>query len=153
MTDQVYGDQIDAGDEIGPLIKTPDLAQVEAFLSVWNPGAVSEETRREVLSRFTDPEAAKRDGLRAPIVPGPMSHAFLGQLLTSWAGPAGWLRSLEVNFRRPAHHGDELSCVGLITDTHDEGDRTVVKLDVYIEDPRGDRPVQGVAEVVIPAHA
>ena len=152
MSTQVYGEAVEPGDEIGPLLKTPDLAQVEAFLSVWNPG-VSGPERSAVISRFTDPEAAARDGLRAPIVPGPMSHAFLGQLLTQWAGPAGWLRSLEVNFRRPAHHSDELSCVGLVTDKHDEDGKTVVKLDVYIEDPRGDRPVQGVAEVVIPAHA
>ena len=82
-----------------------------------------------------------------------MSQSFLAQLLTDWAGPYGWVRSLDVNFRRPTRHGEELKCIGLITDKEDEGDKTLVRLDVFIEDPRGDRPTQGVAEVLIPTRA
>ena len=79
-----------------------------------------------------------------------MSFAMVSQLLTDWAGPQAASVSLDVNYRRPTRHGEELKCIGLITDTHEDGGDTVVKLDVYIEDPRGDRPTQGVAEVVIP---
>ena len=153
MSSQAYGDDIEAGDEIGPLIKTPHLEQVRAFLSVWNPQGGSDLSRGDFRSRFLDPEAAARDGLPGPIVPGPMTHAFLGQLLTDWAGPAGRLDTLEVNFRRPVHHNVELKCIGLITDKEADGDTTKVRIDVFIEDPRGDRPVQGVAEVTIPSRA
>lgn len=146
MADQVYGENIDPGDEIGPLIKTPDLAQVQAYVSGWR----RDETRSSIAGRFTDAKVAARDGFASPIVPGPMSFAFLSQLLTDWAGPLGRLRSLDVNYRRPTKHGEELKCIGLITDTREDGAETVVKLDVFIEDPRGDRPTQGVAEVVIP---
>lgn len=146
MSDQVYGVDIEPGDEIGPLVKNPDLQQVQAYLSAGMRMSAGP------ASRFTDAEAASREGLGGPILPGPMSQAFLCQLLTDWAGPFGRLKSLDVNFRRPTRHGEELKCIGLITDKHEEQDRTVVHLDVFIEDPRGDRPTQGVAEVVLPTH-
>lgn len=145
MSEQVYGDEVEPGDEIGPLVKNPDLEQVQKYLSAGRMGGAFG------AGRFTDEEAARRDGLAGPILPGPMSQAFLSQLLTDWAGPQGWLRSLDVNFRRPTRHGEPLKCIGLITDKQDEGDKTLVLLDVFIEDPRGDRPTQGVAEVLIPA--
>ncbi len=143
MSEQIYGEDVEPGDEIGPLIKTPDLAHVQAFLSVWNPGNAS-------TSRFTDSSVAERDGFNSPILPGVMSQAFLAELLTDWAGDMGRIRSLDVNFRRPTRHGEELKCIGLITDKRDEDDKTIVSIDVFVEDPRGDRPTQGVAQVEVP---
>lgn len=146
MSGQLYGVDVEPGDEIGPLIKHPDTDQVRAFL------AAGMRMGGAQASRFTDAEAASREGLGGPILPGPMSLAFLAQLLTDWAGPRGRLKSLDVNFRRPTRHGEELKCIGLITDKHEEQDKTIVHIDVFIEDPRGDRPTQGVAEVVLPTH-
>jgi hypothetical protein len=147
MIRQVYGADIEVGEEIGPLVKHPDTEQVRRFLTAWSPARSDRG-----MSRFTDAESAGRDGLAGPILPGNMSQAFLAQLVTDWAGPLGRLLSLDVNFRRPVRHGEELKCIGLVTDKRDEGEETIVHLDLFIEDPRGDRPVQGVAEVVLPAH-
>lgn len=147
MSEQLYGQGVEFGDEIGPLVKTPTAEQVQHFLAVWTRSDASSG----MVGRFTDEKTAKSEGLAGPIVPGNMTQAFVAQLVTDWAGPAGRLRSLDVNFRRPARHGDSLKCVGLVTDKREEGVLTVVKLDVYAEDPRGDRPVQGVAEVELPA--
>ncbi len=153
MAEQVYGDEIEPGDEIGPLLKHPDLDQVQRYLGVWRVTGASGPPGGAAAGqgRFTDEESARRDGLQGPILPGPMSQAFLSQLVTDWAGPLGWVRSLDVNFRRPTRHGEPLKCIGLVTDKEDAGDKTLVKLDVFIEDPRGDRPTQGVAEVLVPA--
>jgi hypothetical protein len=145
MSDQVYGEDIEPGDEIGPLKKHPDLEQVQRYLGAGRMGGGG-----GMGGRFTDEAAAARDGLSGPILPGPMSQAFLAQLVTDWAGSQGWLKSLDVNFRRPTRHGEPLKAIGLITDKQEEGDKTLVKMDVFIEDPRGDRPTQGVAEVLIP---
>lgn len=146
MADQVYGEDIEPGDEIGPMVRAPRLEDVQAFLNVWRRTEGNDHVNR----RFTDAATAARDGFASPIVPGPMSFAYVSQLLTDWAGPLGRLQSLDVNYRRPTRHGEELKVLGLITDTRQEGDETIVKLDVFIEDPRGDRPTQGVAEVRIP---
>jgi acyl dehydratase len=146
VAEQLYGADIEAGDEIGPLLKSPDLEQVKAFLGVWR----TEDRNPDVSARFTTGEGRGNIGFNSPIVPGPMSFAFVSQLLTDWAGPLGRIRNLDLNYRRPTRHGEELKCIGLITDTHEEGGETIVKLDVFIEDPRGDRPTQGVAEVTLP---
>jgi acyl dehydratase len=146
VTDQLYGEDVEAGDEIGPLLKSPDLEQVRAFLAVWR----TEERNEGLSQRFTTGEGSGNIGFNRPIVPGPMSFAFVSQLLTDWAGPLGRVLSLDLNYRRPTRHGEELKCIGLITDSREEGDKTIVKLDVFIEDPRGDRPSQGVAEVSLP---
>jgi hypothetical protein len=146
VAEQLYGADIEAGDEIGPLLKSPDLEQVKAFLGVWR----TEDRNPDVSARFTTGEGRGNIGFNSPIVPGPMSFAFVSQLLTDWAGPLGRIRNLDLNDRRPTRHGEELKCIGLITDTHEEGGETIVKLDVFIEDPRGDRPTQGVAEVTLP---
>lgn len=145
MSEQTYGASVEFGDEIGPLVQTIDGTDVQKFLSVWMVRSSTPET-----SRFTDGDAARAEGLASPIVPGNMTQALLTRLLTDWAGPAGWVRTLDVNFRRPAHHGQEFRCFGLVTDKREEGTTTIVKLDVYVENPDGDRPVQGVAEVVLP---
>lgn len=138
---QVYFEDVEPGDEIGPLEKVPTSEQVQAYLSVWGTGG---------MGRFTDASAARREGLDSPIVPGNLSLAFLSQLLTDWAGPQGVLRSLEVNFRRPVRHNERLRCLGLVTDKREENGEAKVVLDVFIEDSRGDRPLQGTAEVVLP---
>ena len=145
---QVFGDDIDPGDEIGPLLKHPDAEAVQRFM-------VS-GMRPEMgggVNRFTDSEAASREGLSGPILPGYMGQAYLAQLITDWMGPHGRLKSLDVTFRRPIRHGDDLRCIGLITDKRDEDGMTRVHLDVFIEDARGDRPTQGVAEVLVPTRA
>lgn len=149
MAEQLYGADIEPGDEIGPLVKSPDIDQVKAFLGVWR----TEDRNPSVSARFTSGEGTGDIGFSRPIVPGPMSFAFLSQLLTDWAGPQGRVLSLDLNYRRPTRHGEELKCIGLITDTREDGAETIVKLDVFIEDPRGDRPTQGVAEVALPTSA
>ncbi len=147
---QVRGSDVEFGDEIGPLLKHPTSEHVQAFLSVWSTRPTSSPEGSQMIGRFTSAEEAGKEGLAGPIIPGNMSQAFLAQLLTDWMGPEGRLVSLDVNFRRPAHHGQELRCVGLVTDKREEDGRSIVKLDVYVENPEGDRPVQGVAEVSLP---
>ena len=57
----------------------------------------------------------------------------------------------EVLFRRPVLHEDHLRFLGLITDTEPSNDGGRIKLDVYFENERGERPLQGVAIVLLPS--
>ena len=84
------------------------------------------------------------------IVPGNMSMSFLSQLLTDWAGPGGHVARLEVNFRRMVNPGDSLQCKAMVTDIGEVGGTNRVTLDAYIENQDGERPVQGIAEVILP---
>ncbi|MGI8552605.1 MAG: MaoC family dehydratase [Dehalococcoidia bacterium] len=98
--------------------------------------------------RFVSEEAGKRLGAEGPIIPGVMSFALLSRLITDWMGVDGQLDNLDVSFRRPIAHGDTLRLVALVTDTDAEAAR--VKLDVYIENARRERPLQGTAIVGLP---
>ena len=103
--------------------------------------------------RFTDPEGARRLGLERPIAPGMLSMSILTWHLTDWMGDGGELASIDISFRRPVHHDDRLRFVGLITDAEPGDDGGNVKLDVYFENERGERPLQGGALVRLPSRA
>ena len=137
---QVYFEDVEPGYELDPLIKEPTREQLDAFTTAWGSG----------LGRFTSDEVARKEGFTGVILPGNMSMAFLAQLLTEWAGSAGKVKRLEVDFRRSIQPGDKLSCVGLVTDTETEDGENRVILDVYIETQKGERALQGTALVLLP---
>jgi acyl dehydratase len=99
-------------------------------------------------NRFIDEEAGRRLGAEGPIIPGVMSFAMLSRLVTDWMGAEGHLDNLDISFRRPIGHGDALRLIALVTDTDEAA--ASVKLDVYMENPRGERPLQGTAVVTLP---
>ena len=138
---QVYFEDVEPGDEIGPLVKEPTKEQVRDYVSL-------SELR---MGRFTSDQAAQGEGLRGIIVPGNMSMSFLSQLLTDWAGEQGRLTKLEVNFRRMVEPGDRLECKGTITDMETVDGQNLVTLDAFIENQNGDRPIQGMAQVALPS--
>jgi acyl dehydratase len=104
--------------------------------------------------RFSDTAEARRQGLERPIVPGNMSTAMITRIVTNWMGPMGRIVSLDVSFRRPVLHGDQLRCLSVVTDAGDDaleaGGPGIVRLDLALENERGERPVQGTAEVELP---
>jgi acyl dehydratase len=98
-----------------------------------------------------DPEAARAVGLDGTIAHGMLSMAFLGQMLTDWLAalpvPGGWPSRLQVRFQAMVRPGDTLTCHGVRREPEDGHER----LDVWIENQRGERIITGSAEVVLPA--
>ena len=137
---QTYFEDVELGDEVGPLVKNPTKEQIRDYVSL-------SELR---MGRFTSDQAAQGEGLRGIIVPGNMSMSFLSQLLTDWAGEQGRLTKLEVNFRRMVEPGDRLECKATITDMETADGQSFVNLDVFIENQKGERPIQGTAQVALP---
>lgn len=142
---QRYFEEVDPGDEFEEWW-TAEPEHVFAYLGVGLPGMAEQ-------GRFREEQAARALGLERPIVPGTMSTAVLTRLVTDWMGPHGTLHYIDVDFRRPVMHGDRLRVLALVTDVHEEAGRPTVKLDVYLENDRGERPLQGVAEVELPRRA
>ena len=133
-------EEVELGEELGPLVKEPTREQIRDYVGL-------SEVR---MGRFTSEEAAQSEGLRGIIVPGNMSMSFLSQLLTDWAGAEGRLTKLEVNFRRMVEPGDRLECKAVVTDMQEADGKNVVTLDAFIENQKGERPIQGIAEVTLP---
>ena len=142
MTEQTHFEDVEPGDEF----EEPWSARPEAVATFLDIGT----QRMNRLGRFSSEEGARAVGLERPIVPGTMSFAVLTRVVTDWMGTQGRLHSIDVNFRRPITQGDELRALALVTDTYEEDGAGLVKLDVYMENDRGERPLQGVAVVELP---
>ncbi|PKB78541.1 MAG: hypothetical protein BZY88_17770 [SAR202 cluster bacterium Io17-Chloro-G9] len=135
-----YFEDLELGDEIGPLEIEASDAQVSSFCRIWD---------RETPSRFTDPEVAKKTGLPGPIVPGIMTLAMMTRLFTDWAGP-GVLKDLDVVFRQPVPHNKPLAITATITDTRQENGENVIECDVLMTGTSGERYVGGKAILSVP---
>jgi len=94
-----YFEDVELGDEIGPLETEATDDGVLEFCHVW-------ENRGP--SRFTDQAMAEESRLPGPIVPGIMSMGIMARLLTDWAG-ADAVKDLDVVFRQPVPHHKPLT--------------------------------------------
>ena len=136
-------DDVELGDEIGPLQKIVADDDVIAFCQIWgNPAP----------NRFTDQSIAEKSRLPGPIVPGVMSMALMAQLLTDWAGP-GALKDLDLVFRQPVPHNQPLNIVATVTDSRRENGENLVECDVLMTGAEGERYVGGTALVRLPANS
>lgn len=129
-------DEVFEGDELGPVELQLPADQVRAYARAADI----------YFPRFTDDEAAKREGLPGMIAPGNMSMGLLATLIDGWAGPGG-LRRLGTTFRAIVRPDRTLRLCGAVTEKHD-ATRTV-EVDVWIESDEGDRLVIGTATVAL----
>ena len=136
-----YYDSVEMGDELEPAEKDVSDQMVLDFCEVWSGGGA--------VGRFTDHEAARKEGLPGAIVPGIMSMNYMAQYLAGWAD-GGQVKKLDVVFRQPVLHPQTISMVGVITDKNQVGVENQVECDVYLQNDRGDRLVGGKATVVLP---
>jgi acyl dehydratase len=125
------------GEQIPPLEKRVTQAQIDAYADAsgdHNPIHIN-------------PEAARAVGLPGTIAHGMLSMGFLGQLLTNWttARPSGWIARLRVRFQAMVFPGDTLTCHGVLRERQDERQR----LELWIDNQRGERVLTGDAEVAL----
>ncbi len=137
----LYFEDVEMGDEVGPIERTVTTDRVREFVQVW--GA------RPGPSRFTDPDAAKAEGLPGAIVPGAMSMALMSQIITGWS-PSMVLRKLDVVFRQMVSHNAPLTLQGIVTDKGVVDGQPQLECDVFMEDAEGTRLVIGKATVTLP---
>ena len=139
--DGVYYDDVDLGDEVGPVVRTVSDDQVIEFTQVWG--------REEGPTRFTSREKAQSEGLPEAIVPGAMNIAIMSQLITAWS-PTVRLVKLDVVFRSPVLHNRPLTLRGMITDKDIVDGEPQIECDVTMENEEGTPHVIGKATVSLP---
>ena len=141
QTNPRFFEDVEVGDEIGPLEIVATDEGVVSFCELWGS---------TMPSRFTDRAIAEQARLSGPIVPGIMSMALMSQLLTAWAGPAA-LRDLDLVFRQPVPHNQPLIITGTVTDTRQENGENLVECDILMTTGEGNRHVGGKAVVALTA--
>jgi acyl dehydratase len=97
--------------------------------------------------RFTDHEAAKKQGLPGALVPGIMSQGFLSAMIHNWAPPAE-VRLVDTVFRAPCVVDQTYNINGVVTDIDE--DTGEVEVDLTVTNEAGETRVFGTAKVLIP---
>jgi len=90
-------------------------------------------------------EFAQGAGLGGVIAHGMLSMAYLGTMLTEFAGAMADLSEFGVRFRAMVRPGDVIECQGTITELVEEGDRLVAKVQFTAKTDKGDTVIKGQA--------
>jgi acyl dehydratase len=135
-----YYEDVDLGDEIGPLHKDISEEAVATFCRVRGSPRPN---------RFLDEDEAKRVGLSGRIVPGIMSMAMMAQLLTDWS-PTVSLKHLDVVFRQPVFH-KPVVITAVVTDMRVDGGEHLVECDVILSTEDRGQMIGGKAILALPS--
>ena len=137
----LFFEDIELGDEIGPLEKVAFDEDVIDFCNLWGP---------PTPNRFTDADEAAKSKLSGPIVPGIMTMALMAQLFTDWSSEDS-LKDLNLVFRQSVPHNKTLIIGATVTDTRQEGEEHLIDCDVVMTGQESERYVIGTATVSLPS--
>ena len=98
--------------------------------------------------RFTDHEAARKEGFPGALVPGVMSQGFLGAMIHRWA-PTAEIVAIDTVFRAPVLVDQPHQIVGVVTDVDEEAGS--VEIDITITNEAEETRVFGTATIKISA--
>lgn len=139
MADQVSKiSEVEFGEELPAFDPDTSLDNVKRFGKFvgWDGG------------RFTDHEAARREGFPGAIIPGVMSQGFLGAMIHRWA-PDAQIRVIDTIFRAPVLVDQPHKIVGVVTNI--EEDEKLVEIDITITNEANETRVQGTATIELSA--
>ena len=125
--------KVKVGDELPELVRHPTTRQLVQYAGA----------QGDFYEIHYDQDYARGVGLPGVILHGLLKAAFLGQLLTDWAGEEADIRSLEVSYRGVDQPGRPYRCRGRVTrvDGHE------IELEVWVENKSGERTTLGTAMV------
>lgn len=98
-------------------------------------------------ARFTDHEAAKKEGLAGAMIPGILSQGYLIAMIHNWAPPAEII-TVDTVFRAPVMADDAHTITGVVTDIDE--DAGTVEIDLTVSNEKGETRVFGTASVRLP---
>jgi len=140
----LFFENVDLGDEIGPVERIVTDANVLDFISI--------REKKPNPSRFTSKEVAINEGFDEAIVPGVMNIAMMSQLVTSWTRNVR-LKKIDVVFRQTVPHNTTLILKGVITDIPEGSVTSDIVCDITMETVEGVKLVIGNATLTLPKKA
>lgn len=140
MAGQLYWDDVTEGQEIPPLTKICSTQQLVLWAAAYG----------DFYQVHYDLNFAKATGLQNIIVHGTLKNAFLGQLLHDWVAPGGMVKEFGCQYRGLDYPDQDMVCRGIVTRKYIEGRNHFVELDVWTENPQGQKTSPGTAKVILP---
>ncbi|OIP28574.1 MAG: hypothetical protein AUK39_00200 [Dehalococcoidia bacterium CG2_30_46_19] len=125
------------------------------------PSLVKQTTRRQLVQWagasgdfyeiHYNKDFALASGLPDVILHGRLKSAYLGQMLTDWIGLEGNLKKYNVRYRGMDFPEQDLACKGKVTKKYVHDNEHLVELDIWTENPKGEKTIIGTAVVSLPA--
>jgi acyl dehydratase len=140
---QLYFEDITEGSEIPALVKYPTTMQLVKYA-----GASG-----DYYQIHYDKDFAMANGLSGVIVHGWLALSFLGQMVTDWIGEKGTLVKLNGSYRGMNKVHEDVICNGKVTKKYSEAGRNYARLEMWAENPQGDKTVTGNALVSLPSRS
>lgn len=143
MAAQIYFEDVEVGCEIAPLEKHPTTQQLARYA-----GASG-----DFYQIHYDKDFALASKLPGVILHGALKNAFLGQLMTNFAGELGWLRKLAVQYRGMDQPGSNVVARGRVVKKYVEDGRQMVDCEIWLENAKGEKTTPGSAVVMLPSRS
>jgi len=132
--------EVTEGMEIPALKKKPSSQQ----LVQWAAGS------GDFYQIHYDKDFAISTGLKGIIVHGALKHAFLGQLVHDWVGNTGKIQKFSCSYRGMDYPNEEMTCRGVVTKKYEANGDKLVDLEIWTENPQGQKTTPGTATVILP---
>jgi len=140
---QVYYEDIAEGTEIPALVKYPTTMQLVKYA-----GASG-----DFYQIHYDKDFAQANGLPGVIVHGWLTLSFLGQMVTDWLGEKGRLLKLNGSYRGMNKVHEDIICNGKVIKKYEEDGKNLARVEIWAENPLGEKTVTGTAIVALPFKA
>jgi acyl dehydratase len=138
---QVYFEDIKEGQEIPKVVLPCDSQR----LVLWAAGS------GDYYQIHYDKDFAQATGLPDRITHGALKNALIGRMLHEWAGEKGRVRRFACQYRGMDHINKDVTSRGVVTATKKENGANLVELEVWTEDPEGNKTTPGTATVELPS--
>lgn len=138
---QFYYEDVEVGLELPSLKKDPSTQQLVKYA-----GASG-----DFYQIHYDKDFALKNHLPGVILHGALKNAFLGQLMTDFAGELGWLRKLSVQYRGMDQPGTPVTCKGKVIKKYVDGGNHLVDCEIWLENAQGEKTTPGSATVILPS--
>lgn len=136
MAVQVLSD-VEFGEDLPAFVPDTSLEITKQFANLVGWGG----------ARFSDHEAARKEGLAGAMVPGILSQGYLVAMIHNWAPPAEII-SVDTVFRAPVIADEAHTITGVVTDIDEEDGK--VEIDLTVANDKGETRVFGTAQVRLP---
>ncbi|MGQ9572477.1 MAG: MaoC/PaaZ C-terminal domain-containing protein [Dehalococcoidia bacterium] len=143
MSDQVYFEDVQEGQEIPSLRQNCDSQR----LVFWAAGS------GDFYQIHYDKDFAQATGLPDRIIHGALKHALLGRMLHEWVADQGRVKKVACQYRGMDMVNEDVICRGRVTKKYQQGGENLVELEVWTENPQGQKTTPGTGVVSLPSRA
>jgi len=140
MAEQVYFEDVSEGEEIPSLKKNCSTQQLVHWAAASG----------DFYQIHYDKDFAQSTGLKGLIVHGALKNAFLGQLVHDWAGERGAVKKFGCSYRGMDEPNQDIVCKGVVSKKRQDGGQNIVELEIWTENPQGQKTSPGQAVVTLP---